>query len=137
MLSLVLLIVAVAAAGDNHPTLKRKIACKTSVNADSCFWTHGRLSFYNGTPAFRLWKIGTHRLLGIYSGPGAEESDVLDNEHPELPANVQAKLKSLGTSIYADFEVCPLEPERVGEMQAACIESASHLVVEDSSKQHR
>jgi len=32
--------------------------------------------------------------------------------------------------VYADFEVCPLEPEKPGAMQAACIESAKNIVVE-------
>jgi len=30
---------------------KRKIPCKTPTNASSCYWTHGRLGLYNGTPA--------------------------------------------------------------------------------------
>jgi len=34
------------------------------------------------------------------------------------------------TPIFADFEVCPLEPEKLGTMQAACIESAKNIVVE-------
>jgi len=32
--------------------------------------------------------------------------------------------------IFANFEVCPLEPEKPGAMQAACIESAKNIVVE-------
>jgi hypothetical protein len=32
--------------------------------------------------------------------------------------------------IYADFEVCPLEPEKPGVMQAACIESAKDIDIE-------
>ena len=54
------------------PTQARQIQCKTQANASSCYWTRGRLSFYNGTPSFRLWKIGTHRLIGIYSGPSVD-----------------------------------------------------------------
>jgi hypothetical protein len=86
---------------------------------------------YNGTPSYRLWKIGTKRLLGIYSGPGSERRDPLDNEHPELPANLAARYDmEPGTWAYADFEVCPLEPERTGFMQAACIESAKNIHIE-------
>ncbi len=33
-------------------------------------------------------------------------------------------------TIYADFEVCPLEPEKPEAMQAACIESAKKIVIE-------
>jgi hypothetical protein len=52
---------------------RRQIQCKTPENAAACYWAHGRLSAYDGTPSFRLWKIGTRRILGIYSGPEAEK----------------------------------------------------------------
>lgn len=107
---------------------RRKIACKTPANAKSCYWTHGRLTYGNGTPAVRLWKIGTHRLLGIYSGPSVDR-DGLDNEHPELPANLGWDSDFLSTRIFADFEVCPLEEERPRTMQAACIEAAKNITV--------
>lgn len=90
---------------------------------------HGRLQFYNGTPAFRLWKVGTARLLGIYSGPGSEKINALDNEKPELPAELR-NYEPLRERVYADFEVCPLEPEKKGKMQAACIESARNITSE-------
>jgi hypothetical protein len=108
---------------------KRKIACKTPQNAGSCYWAHGRLSLYDGTPSYRLWKTGTRRILGIYSGPEAERRDPLDNEHPEFPTNLDRAFKTPYSQIFADFEICPLESERPGEMQAACIESAKNLVV--------
>jgi hypothetical protein len=30
---------------------QRSIKCKTAAIAPQCYWTRGRLSFYNGTPA--------------------------------------------------------------------------------------
>jgi hypothetical protein len=125
-----LLLIAVLAfsSGKASSTAKRLIPCKTAQIAASCYWTHGRLSFGNGTPAFRLWKIGTHRLLGIYSGPSVDRYG-LDNENPEFPASIERRFEPLKNRIYADFEVCPLEPERDGWMQAACIESAKNIVV--------
>jgi hypothetical protein len=33
-------------------------------------------------------------------------------------------------STWADFEVCPLEPERKGWMQAVCIESAKNIFLD-------
>lgn len=110
-------------------TPKRKIACKTPENARLCYWTHGRLRFGNGTPALRLWKIGTKRVLGIFSGPGSEKLDEGDNEHPELPPNLQ-KYNLFEGGVFGDFEVCPLEPEKNGHMQSACIESAKNIVRE-------
>jgi hypothetical protein len=109
----------------------RNIPCKTPQNANSCYWTHGRLGMYNGTPAYRLWKTGTNRLLGIYSGPSVDRWG-LDNEAPEFPASVQRSFDAGGWNrIYADFEICPLEKEKPGVMQAACIESAKNLVVNE------
>ena len=121
---------AVTAGGDTGTvTLKRTVPCRTPANTASCYWTHGRLHSYNGTPAFRLWKIGTHRLLGIYSGPSVDRTG-LDNENPEFPENVERAFQPPQNIIFGDFEVCPLEPERQGVMQAACVEAAKNLVVE-------
>jgi hypothetical protein len=60
----------------------------------------------------------------------------LDNEGPEFPPNVDEKLwdsvkknSPWPNTLYGDFEVCPLEPERPDSMQAACIESAKNIVI--------
>ena len=119
-----------SAIGAPQRASRRKIACKTTENTAVCYWAHGRLSAYNGTPSFRLWKIGTHRILGVYSGPDAGKRDELDNEHPEFPANVRRVFKPFSNQIFADFEICPLEPEVAGTMQASCIESAKNIVVD-------
>src|SRR5437763_34167 len=125
----------------------RKIPCKTPENAPQCYWTHGRLSQYEGNPTYRIWKIGTHRVLGVFNGPshfpprvGTFDEDVFN---PDLPVNLNRAYTSdrkrwdkNGTTgygrpdIFADFEVCPLEPERKGEMQAVCIESAKNVIVQ-------
>lgn len=124
----------------------RKIPCKTAENASLCYSTHGRLSVYGGgAPSYRLWKIGTRRILGIFNGPShfppaIEEYD----ENPELPATLlrayeadNRRLKqetgimwAIPPPVFADFEVCPLEPEKKGEMQAVCIESAKNIFIE-------
>ncbi len=130
VMTVILLVWPAVAAED--PARTRKIPCKTEGNASSCYWTHGRLTYGNGTPALRLWKVGTHRLLGIYSGPSVNTrgDDNGDNEHPELPESVSKQLDPGKSVIYADFEVCPLQPERPGAMQAACIEAAKNVFVE-------
>jgi hypothetical protein len=120
---------AVSLSGIPQRVPRRKIACKTPENASTCYWMHGRLSFADGNPSIRVWKIGTHHMLGILSGPGAEKRDPNDSLHPELPANVDRAFKSMDTRVFADFEICPLEPEASGEMQDACIESAKNIVV--------
>jgi len=113
-----------------------------------CYWTHGRLAVANGNPSFRIWKIGTHRMLGVFNGPShfpprmsSFDDDVFN---PELPAELQRayeadnrRLKrekgimwAVPPPVFADFEICPLEPERKGEMQAVCIESAKNIFIE-------
>lgn len=120
--------IALSASGSPQRVPKRKTPCKTAANAATCYWAHGRLAVYNGTPSIRLWKTGTRRVLGIYSGQGAE--DPLDNEHPELPATLTRAFKEPGDRVFGDFEICPLEPEEAGVMQAACIEFAKNIVVD-------
>jgi hypothetical protein len=126
----VLFVFALPNSGSAQSHITRRIPCKTIANEASCFWMHGRLGFYNGTPAMRLWQVGTHRLLAVSSGPGAEKNDELDNEHPELPPNIQRAIKPFQNRIFADFEVCPLEPTQPNTMQPVCIESAKNIVVE-------
>lgn len=135
--------------GSGNPSSQqaaRKISCKTDENASMCYWTHGRLSLYNGSPSWRLWKIGTKRILGIYSGPSHFPPRTNeDSEYPEFPAVLEQVYKreykrkaaakdpdaQWPPSIYGEFEICPLDPEKRGEMQDACIESAKVTAVED------
>src|SRR5260370_32641269 len=126
-----LVLVASAIAGSPQDGEKRRVSCKTAENAKTCYWTHGRLSVYNGNPTFRLWKIGTHRLLGIYSGPGAGPFDdgLADEDDVEMPVNL-AKHDFTEGSAFVDFEVCPFAPEKEVRMQPACIQSAQNIVIE-------
>jgi hypothetical protein len=113
-------------------TARRKSPCKTPENAASCYWTHGRLALYNGNPSFRVWRIGTTKVVGIHSGPDAQRRDPEDGEHPEFPANIGKFVDQLVDGhrrIFADFEICPFAPERKGEMQFGCIESAKNIVL--------
>jgi len=64
----------------------RKIPCKTPENASLCYWTHGRLSVYNGSPSFRIWQVGTRHMLGVFNGPSHYPARTNDDiENPELP----------------------------------------------------
>jgi len=113
------------------PQPQRKIPCKTPENASMCYWTRGRLAFYNGNPPYRLWKIGTKRVLSIFSGPAVwPPQDQKDQLDPELPDSVRRLFNPPRNRIFAEFEVCPLQAERPGWMQAVCIESARNTFVE-------
>jgi hypothetical protein len=37
---------------------------------------------------------------------------------------------ALPPPVFADFEVCPLEPEQKGWMQPVCVESAKKIFIE-------
>ena len=90
-------------------------------------WTTGTDQWQSIIP--RL-EICTKRKLGMFRGPNAEKLDPLDNEHPELPKNVERAMRaSEYVFVFADFEVCPLEPERPGVKQYARIESAKNIAV--------
>lgn len=134
LLSTSVLVAAFWAQAIPQDAPKRKIPCKTAQNASECYWTHGRITIGNGTPAYRLWKIGTKRLLGIYSGPSTYHDPLsLDNEDPDFPANVEKIwTPRLGVPLYGDFEVCPLAPERAGFMRPVCVESAKNLFIDRS-----
>lgn len=127
---------AVAAQALPQAAPKRKVPCKTPENAASCYWTHGRLAVYNGLPPpLRLWKIGTTRVLGIHSGPSIKLSDERDMLNPELPPNVKKAFTSSDDRIFGDFEICPLDVDRPGQVQDACIESAKNIFVQHVNPQ--
>jgi hypothetical protein len=141
-----------AAAPQPSAAAQRKIPCKVPENASMCYWTRGRLSFYPiGMPSYRMWKVGTNRMLGIYSGPAAYPPRP-DNDNLDLfPANLdrvyqleterneklQIDTPWLIGDVFADFEVCPLEPDKPGYMQPTCIESAKNMFVDLSKRGYK
>jgi len=123
----------------------RKIPCKTPENASQCYWTHGRLSYYAVNFTWLLSKIGTHRLLKICDEPTyLSMQGTGDCADPEFPANLERVYdadrrhwKRAGghgeyspPDVFGDFEICLLEPERKGERQYACVESAKITFVQ-------
>ena len=133
MIKLILLLPFLMISSNSGGDAYRKLPCETPALAPSCLHIHGRLNQGNGTPSTRLWHIGTHHEFGIYSNQYGllHDDTTLDNEDPTLPASVErqrTKDRFLGY-VYADFEVCPLEPYKEDHMQAACIQSATHIVV--------
>ena len=95
---------------------------------------------------YRIWKVGTHRLLGVFSGPSHYPALTdEDMENPELPAELlqayeadnrrhkraTGELWTIPPPAFADFEVCPLRPEQKGARQPVCIESARNIFVQD------
>jgi len=82
--------------------------------AGTSFTVYGRLSYWNGNPAQRIWVIGTRRMLGIRGDT-------------ELPDNLAKLLGDFDTEVYGDFTVCPLTKSQTGVMQIVCVQSANNL----------
>ena len=88
-----------------------------------CFRVHGNLAVYNGTPAVRLRRIGTRRILGV-----SEQRFNLP-DYRNLPETLAQQLNG-ENEIRGDFLVCPFTRARPREMQLICIEAARNVVVQ-------
>jgi hypothetical protein len=86
------------------------------------FIIHGRLSFYNGTPMFRIWIVGTKRIIGILDA---------DRSVTSMPKYILDILEEdiNDRQIFANFTITPITKFRKGEMQIGRIESASNIIV--------
>ena len=83
-----------------------------------CFSIYGRLRAYNGNPTFRIWPVGTTRLIGV---TGAKPGDP-----PLMPENLAC---GFSCDVFADFELCPFSKSQPGVMQRACNEAASKKTI--------
>jgi hypothetical protein len=77
---------------------------------------------YNGTPSFRIWPIGSHRLLLVSEGRFGLEG------YENLPKSIADKVSS-STDLYATFQVCPFTPQKPGVAQLICVDSAENMSV--------
>lgn len=95
--------------------------CKGSPKlVGACYTVHGRATYGPGTPALRIWPVGTRRMLGVTAGKVADDAD-----EPIVPKNFV--IETGKREAWGDFEVCPFTPERTGTMQMVCVESVQHL----------
>jgi len=87
-------------------------AC-VQTNHGKCFSIHARYAVYTADGKEVLWLVGTHRLLGVVSGP--EQLYLLQVDHPS------------NFFVFGDFDVCPLTREIPGEMRHVCIKEMKNL----------
>src|SRR5437867_9334922 len=98
--------------------------CQGDSNlVDSCFSIRGQLAGYQGYPDWRIWWVGTKRVLGILGG-----------EEPRIPGEVREILEASTfdfdkSAVYADFLVCPFTKQKPDSMQIVCVESAKNIRV--------
>jgi hypothetical protein len=91
--------------------------------AGPCFTVRGRLYVANGTPAVRLWPIGSRRLLGVHGRDG--DAAAADLVPPQAQRLLDADPAS--AAVMGQFRVCPLAPERPGRMRPVYIDRAWNL----------
>lgn len=95
------------------------IRCVSHPNrVGECRKVHGRLSAFNGAPTFRVWVIGTKRVLGISDRDASPSFE-------KLPASLRKEV-SFEHSVIGDFLFCPFSAEKPGVMQFGCVESAEN-----------
>ena len=82
---------------------------------------HGRLALSGGNPGFRIWVIGTNRILGVEEAP---------EEKPCMPRQLQ-ELAASDNLIFADFTVVSVTRDEPGVMRMVRIVSARNIVVTD------
>jgi len=88
-----------------------------------CFSLRGRLAGYQGYPEWRIWSVGTKRILGVAG-----------HEDPLVPADIRKIVDAPEfdidrSAIYADFLVCPFTRQEPEVMQYVCMEVAKNLRV--------
>src|SRR5262245_26592884 len=84
---------------------------------EPCFKHHGRLSSQNGI-AFKVWLIGTTRMVALANEPPSFLDKYLDMTSPNH------------SYVYGDFNICPVEPDMPGNLRRVCVMAAERLVVQ-------
>jgi hypothetical protein len=92
--------------------------------AGPCFWVHGRLFAANGAPTFRIWRIGTRRILGVVGRDETGEAQTI------LPEAVRKLIVSdaFDIEVFGDYHVCPLHKDHLGWMRFVRLDRARNLV---------
>lgn len=126
--AMIIAMLGLAAASAAEPQVDKR--CEVSPKRDGqCFVVNGRLYASNGGPGYRIYKLGTHRVLGVFNHYGQD----ID---PTLPLSVTHKLPggALGFDHYAygNYTVCPFSKERKGAMRFVCIAAVGNLTLTKS-----
>lgn len=119
---LLLLVGSVVTVGSFRPEGTERSCRNHPQLAGKCFNVRGRLSVYNGSPAVRIWRVGSRRVLGV-----SEQRFKLP-EYRNIPETIEKQLNQ-DNEIFGDFLVCPFTRLKPGEMQLVCIESARNIQV--------
>ncbi len=93
----------------------------TGEDRNDQFTIHGRLSCYNGGSTFRIWIVGSKRMLYV----AGDSTPALDRVNKFFAdGNVW-----FTRDIFADFTVEPLAPDIKGHMRPVRILAIKHVVI--------
>ena len=113
----VILLCAFQEAGGMTP---EEVCSHDSVFVGPCYTVHGRMYAANGSPSYRIWVVGTHRILGVHEGLGETACSP--------PALLDSLVGKEDKVVYADFVVRPVTPDHPGWMRMVCVASARRIV---------
>lgn len=102
--------------------LPEQVCAHPSRFVGPCVTIRGRLGYANGGIPVQMWKVGTHRMLGV-------NDETYQSPFCVLPGTIR-KLLDDDKSVFADFVVRPLTPEVPGVMQRVCVVSATNVRTE-------
>lgn len=128
--ALVLLVVACGPWGVSAGAVRAGTLERTAPTGQ-CRVVHGRMAFYNGSFSYRIWVIGTRRVLGVVDARGrnVDEVDALPQPLPDRLRPYQGD--PWRPRVYGDFKVCAFTRQRQGVMQRVTLEAAKTIVVTD------
>jgi hypothetical protein len=106
-------------AQERDSILHKQICASPTRFVGPCVTIRGRLSYANGSIPIRMWKVGTHRLLGI-------EDESYQKPSCVLPKEIRVLLDA-DQFVFADFVVRPLTVEQPEVMQRVCVVSATNV----------
>ena len=78
------------------------------------------MSGRNGTPSYRIWVVGTRRILGVSEGRFAPSGYKL------LPSPLPESLDE-DMDYFGDFKVCPFQADTPGSMRLVCVAEVTNL----------
>jgi len=125
--AVVLVAALVLLAGESAP-----LAAVFPRNAPfgQCRTVHGRLALANGTFSYRIWVIGTHRMLRVVDDQGDNF-----NELRKLPVPIAQRLHAykddpFRPQVFADYTVCDFTKREPGVMQSVTVTAAKNIRIE-------
>jgi hypothetical protein len=123
LLSVTFLVSSVCSSAQTRSPLVAEFPCREHPQRiGRCFTIRGRMSYWNGNPAVRIWRVETKRILGVSDGRFKIDG------YANLPQSIGAKL-SWESDLVGDFSVCPFTRDEPGVMQLVCVDSAKDLTV--------